>query len=146
MNDKQGTPIGTESPIPEDFYLIIEGTQAILLNKRVISIGRSRENTLVIDDPRVSRHHLEIRVIREHFVLFDLGSSGGTYVNGQRISQGMLYPGDLISLAGVNMVIAQDKTLSQRIQTDPARLGGRGEHVTAVFESAMRNKKKTGNP
>lgn len=145
MDDKQSTPTERDSLIPEDFYLIVEGTQAIPLNKRVTSIGRSHENTVVIDDPRISRHHLEIRVIREQFVLFDLDSSGGTYVNGQRISQGMLYPGDLISLAGTNIVIARDKTLSQRAQTDPAKLGGHGEHVTAVFESAMRNKKKNMN-
>ena len=142
MDDAQGTQTGTDSSIPEDFYLIVEGTQAIPLDKSVTSVGRSHENALVIDDPRISRHHLEIRVIREQFVLFDLNSSGGTYVNGQRVSQGVLYPGDLISLAGVNVVIAQDKLLAKRGKTDPEKLGGLGEHVTAVFQTAMRKKKR----
>ncbi len=145
MDDTQDTLTGTDSLIPEDFYLIVEGTKAIPLDKFITSIGRSHENTLVIDDPRISRHHLEIRVIREQFVLFDLNSSGGTYVNSQRVSQGMLYPGDLISLAGVNVVFTQDKLL-KRAKTDPESLGGHGEHVTAVFETAMRNKREKSKP
>ncbi len=124
--------------IPEDFYLIVEGTQAIQINSPVTSVGRSRENTLVIDDPRVSRRHLEIRVIREQFVLFDLNSSGGTYVNGQRI----LYSGDVITLAGVNMVFIQDSMLSNKRKTNPSKPGGFGDHVTAVFQTAMRTKNK----
>jgi pSer/pThr/pTyr-binding forkhead associated (FHA) protein len=99
----------------------------------------------VIDDPRMSRHHLEIRVIREQFALFDLDSSGGTYVNGQRINQGILYPGDLISLASVNVVFTQDRLLSERVKTDPTTLGGHGKLVTAVFEAALRDKGKSEN-
>ena len=52
--------------------------------------------------------------IRDHFVLFDVGSSGGTYVNGQRISQGLLYPGDIISLAGIDLVFMQGTRLPGR--------------------------------
>jgi len=146
MNDTQDTAKGRDSSIPEDFFLIVEGTRAMALEKSITSIGRSSENTLVIDDPRISRRHVEIRVIREQFVLFDLNSSGGTYVNGQRISQGMLYPGDLISLAGINLVFTQDKLLSRHAKTDPESLGGHGKHVTAVFESALRNKGEKRNP
>lgn len=141
MDDTQDTQAELNTSIPEDFFLIVEGTKAIPLDKIITSVGRSHENTLVLDDPRVSRQHLQIRVIREQFVLFDLNSSGGTYINGQRVSQGMLYPGDLISLAGVNMVFAQDKLL-RRVKTDPEALGGHGEHVTAVFENALRKKGK----
>jgi pSer/pThr/pTyr-binding forkhead associated (FHA) protein len=140
MDYSQDTFTGTNDSLPEDFFLIVEGTQAMPLNKSVTSVGRSHENTLVIDDPRVSRHHLEIRFIRDQFVLFDLNSSGGTYVNGQKVGQGMLYQGDVISLAGVNMVFTQDRMLSKRGKTDPEKLGGMGEHVTAVFQTAVRKK------
>jgi pSer/pThr/pTyr-binding forkhead associated (FHA) protein len=41
-------------------------------------------------------------------MLFDLNSSGGTFVNGQRIDQSILYPGDVVSLAGVTLIFGQD--------------------------------------
>jgi pSer/pThr/pTyr-binding forkhead associated (FHA) protein len=41
-------------------------------------------------------------------VLFDLNSTGGSFVNGQRTSQTVLYPGDVISLAGVALIFGQD--------------------------------------
>jgi pSer/pThr/pTyr-binding forkhead associated (FHA) protein len=51
---------------------------------------------IVIDDPRVSRNHAQLRDTGR-FVLFDLNSTGGPQ-NGQRTSQTVLYPGDVISL------------------------------------------------
>jgi pSer/pThr/pTyr-binding forkhead associated (FHA) protein len=41
-------------------------------------------------------------------VLFDLNSTGGSFVNGQRTNQSVLYPGDVISLAGVALIFGQD--------------------------------------
>jgi len=130
-----------EVAVPPNAFLIMAGTQAIPLNQSPITIGRSHENTIVLDDPRVSRKHLEIRVIRDHFVLFDLNSSGGTFVNGQKVSQGILYPGDVISLAGVSLVFMQDTRL--RVPgTDPLKLPGAGDRNTAIFNSSIDNKKK----
>ena len=54
---------------------------------KVITIGRSRENNVIIEDPKVSRHHLQvIRHDDGHFTLADFGSKNGTYVNGHRVS------------------------------------------------------------
>jgi pSer/pThr/pTyr-binding forkhead associated (FHA) protein len=66
------------------------------------------DNTLVIDDPRISRNHAQLRAIKGRYIIFDLNSTGGTFVNGQRTSQSVLYPGDVISLAGVPLVFGQD--------------------------------------
>lgn len=54
---------------------------------KVVSIGRDPNNDVVIDDPLVSRHHLQI-IQNENgtIMLEDSGSTNGTYVNGQRIS------------------------------------------------------------
>ena len=94
--------------IPENAFLIIEGVKVHPLNENVVNIGRRLENNLVIDDPRVSRNHAQLRAIKGRFVLFDLNSTGGTFVNGQRTSQTVLYPGDVISLAGVALIFGQD--------------------------------------
>ena len=53
---------------------------------RVITIGRSNENEVVITDPYASLHHLQIIQHDDgHFTLSDFGSTNGTYVNGQKI-------------------------------------------------------------
>ncbi len=94
--------------IPDNAFLIIEGVKVHPLTETVVNIGRRLENNLVIDDPRVSRNHAQLRAIKGRFVLFDLNSTGGTFVNGQRTSQTVLYPGDVISLAGVALIFGQD--------------------------------------
>jgi pSer/pThr/pTyr-binding forkhead associated (FHA) protein len=128
-----------EISIPENVFLIFQGVKAIPLNKPVVSIGRSHDNTVVIDDPRISRHHVEVRVINDRFVVFDLHSTGGTFVNGQRVNEGLLYPGDLISLAGVNLVFIQDRQLQERSKGDTNPIGP-GVHSTAIFHSSMTDK------
>ncbi len=52
--------------------LIIEGVKVHPLKETVVNIGRRLENHLVIDDPRISRNHAQLRAIKGRFVLFDL--------------------------------------------------------------------------
>ena len=94
--------------IPENAFLIVEGVKVFPLTVPVVNMGRRLDNQLVIDDPRVSRNHAQLRAIKGRYVLFDLNSTGGTFVNGQRTSQSVLYPGDVISLAGVALIFGQD--------------------------------------
>lgn len=100
--------------LPENAFLIVEGVKVFQLKQVVVNIGRRLDNGLVIDDPRVSRTHAQLRAIRGRFVLFDLNSSGGTFVNGQRTTQSVLYPGDVISLAGVSLIFGQDNAFPRR--------------------------------
>lgn len=134
-----------DDSIPENAFLIIEGIKAKPLDQAIIKIGRSHDNMIVIDDPRVSRHHAELRAINGHFVLFDLNSSGGTYINGQRTNQALLYTGDLISLAGVTIVFMQDVAPLRRSPDDTSTLPGPGERATAIFRTSLFNKKKKGD-
>lgn len=93
---------------PQNAFLIVDGVKVFPLTKSVINIGRRLDNQLVIDDPRISRNHAQLRAIKGRYVIFDLNSTGGTFVNGQRTSQSVMYPGDVISLAGVPLVFGQD--------------------------------------
>lgn len=66
-------------------------------------IGRAYENDLRIEDSRVSRRHAEILKLADgHFTLYDLDSKGGCYVNGVRVKEHRLQPGDVIVLGGIN--------------------------------------------
>lgn len=114
MAETNATPLDTGSldaateQIPANSFLIVEGVKIYPLNLPVVNIGRRLDNQLVIDDPRVSRNHAQLRAIKGRFIVFDLNSTGGTFVNGQRTSQSVLYPGDVISLAGVALIFGQD--------------------------------------
>ena len=95
-------------PIPPNAFFIIDGVRFYPLVKTVINIGRRLENDLVIDDPRVSRNHAQLRASHGHYVLQDLSSTGGTFVNGSRVSETILYPNDTISLGGMTLTFQQD--------------------------------------
>lgn len=96
--------------VPVNAFLIVNGVQIFPLAQTTINIGRRRDNQLVIDDKRISRVHAQLRAIKGRYVIFDLDSKGGTFVNDQRIHQSILYPGDVISLAGVPLVFGQDES------------------------------------
>jgi hypothetical protein len=93
---------------PKDAFLIIDGVGVFDLDLPVTNIGRSKDNHLVIDDSRVSRQHAQIRVTRGNYYIFDLDSTGGTFINQRRISQSILHPGDVISLAGVTLIYGNE--------------------------------------
>jgi hypothetical protein len=125
-----------EIGVPETAFLIIDGRKVFPLNSLVINIGRRLENQLVIDDPRVSRTHAQLRAIKGRYVVFDLNSTGGTYVNGQRTSQTILYPGDVISLAGVTLVFGQDNPPPRPDLKDTGPLSSQpADRTTAILKS-----------
>jgi hypothetical protein len=100
---------------PTSAYLIVNGSEIFPLNQIVVNIGRKTDNHLVIEDPCVSRYHAQIRNTRGQFIIFDLNSTGGTFINGERILREELKPGDVISLGGVELIYGVD---NQTDQTD----------------------------
>ena len=63
-------------------------------------LGRSSACQLVFEDDTVSRRHAELHVVDGHWMLRDLGSSNGTYVNGRRVTEAEVAAGDEIVLGG----------------------------------------------
>jgi FHA domain/CARDB len=80
--------------------LVEQGTgEAFPLGFEPASIGRHADNQIILPDPQVSRHHAEIVMQGGRWVISDLGSANGTYVNGQRIhGPQVLGHGDLIRI------------------------------------------------
>lgn len=87
----------------EGFRLIVrrgpQPNQTYELTKDIVTLGRDITNDIVINDPEVSRHHLRITRVAEGYNLEDLGSTNGTFINGQRLSGvRFLNRGDMIGL------------------------------------------------
>ncbi len=89
-------------------FLILDGRRTVPLDRSIVTIGRSLDNDVILNDPRVSRRHAQLRRRAGRYVVYDLGSSGGTFVNGDRVSECLLQPGDVISLAGVQVIYGED--------------------------------------
>lgn len=73
--------------------------QAFDLTKAEVNIGRDTSNDIVITDSEVSRRHARLVLQPGGYVLEDLGSTNGTYANGQRLlGPHVLRPGELVML------------------------------------------------
>ncbi|RKE17173.1 FHA domain-containing protein [Streptomyces sp. TLI_171] len=69
------------------------------LPAKVVRIGRSEDNDLVVSDLSVSRHHAELRARPDgRYEIADLDSHNGTYLNGQAVLQAPVGPGDLVGI------------------------------------------------
>lgn len=91
-----------------DAYLLLPNKDIFPLSNAITQIGRKNDNHLIIDDPTISRNHAQIRNINGNFVIFDLNSTSGTFVNGIRIKQALLRAGDVISIANYPLVYGEE--------------------------------------
>ena len=78
------------------------------LQTPVTLLGRGTDCDLRLVDPGVSRHHAELRVEDDQVVLVDLGSTNGTYVNGQPVRRVALTDGTNVTLGRTTLVFRQD--------------------------------------
>jgi hypothetical protein len=98
-----------ENPaLPTRPFLILEGQRHVAILSPTISLGRSLDNDIIVDDARVSRQHAQLRLRYDRYVIYDLGSTGGTTVNGYPVQECVLEAGDVISLAGVEIIYGED--------------------------------------
>src|SRR3954452_15299815 len=70
-----------------------------------VSIGRATDNTLVIHDSQVSRHHARLQARGGTLVFTDLASTNGSRVNGSRVAEVVLGEGDRIEIGGTVLVV-----------------------------------------
>ena len=83
----------------------------IELNDRLLKIGRGRQNDIVLDDPEqvVSRFHAELRPHGSGYVLVDLNSQNGTWVNAERIGRIQMRSGVPVEIGAYELVIEETR-------------------------------------
>jgi pSer/pThr/pTyr-binding forkhead associated (FHA) protein len=74
-----------------------------------LTIGRRQANDIVIDDPAVSGHHAKIDCLADRFMLIDLQSKNGSFVNEQLINSHWLQHGDVISIGEHSLIFEYQK-------------------------------------
>jgi pSer/pThr/pTyr-binding forkhead associated (FHA) protein len=67
------------------------------------TIGRVEDNTFHIADPSVSSHHCEVQLRGSDIVIRDLNSTNGTFINGNKIEESVLKPGQILRLGQVEL-------------------------------------------
>jgi pSer/pThr/pTyr-binding forkhead associated (FHA) protein len=129
-----------KSEYTQHAYLIVN-SEVFPIKNQLTNLGRKLDNHIVLNDPRVSRNHAQIRVMESQFILLDLNSTGGTMVNGKTVSKSVLYSGDSISLAGLEIKFVQDtpKMISKAMdRTQPLEDGFKFEEIpTQIIPSQL---------
>jgi hypothetical protein len=73
--------------------------QAFALNKSILTIGRDAGNDIVLESPQISRYHTRLTLQGGVYVVEDMGSTNGTFLNGQRVLRPTpVTTGDLIGV------------------------------------------------
>lgn len=85
-------------------YVDNEGRQIEAeLGKGAITIGRAPDADISIQGEKISRYHCGVRFWDGEFVLKDLKSTNGTFLNERPVSVAVLNPGDVIRVGGVRL-------------------------------------------
>lgn len=108
-----------------------DGTQqAVPLKPGKIVVGRHDDCQIRIPAANVSRHHCEIVTGGSGMRIRDLGSSNGTFVNGQKVDDGELSAGDVVEIGTLLFVVRID---GQPVTIDPEALS---QHVKSASSAA----------
>jgi hypothetical protein len=71
-------------------------------------LGRATGNDIQVVDASISGSHCEISLENNRIVIRDLGSTNGTFINGQRIKDGAMGPGEILTLGQINALFEGD--------------------------------------
>ena len=100
--------------------LVLEGEdkgKKMVLNKPSTKLGKREGNDFLLSDKTVSRNHLEIEYTSDSFLLRDLNSTNGTYLNGNRVKEAYLAPGDVIKLGNTSI---EFQAFSETVKIEPS--------------------------
>lgn len=82
------------------------GDRGAVLSTRTLTVGRDAGNDLVLAEPEISRHHARLDTDGGRWLVIDLESTNGTWVNGTRIRRAVIADGDELAFGPVQFTIA----------------------------------------
>ncbi|HXG93835.1 MAG TPA: adenylate/guanylate cyclase domain-containing protein [Blastocatellia bacterium] len=85
-------------------------TREYELKNELTRIGRAADrNDIVLDDAQVSREHAQIRRVRDSYLIVDLNSANGTYIDGKRVKERALASGDTITISRYTLQLKEQE-------------------------------------
>ena len=99
-----------------------QGLIVSLESGQTVLIGRGQEANPRLNDPSVSRKHLQVEVRNSAVKITDLGSSSGTYLNGERIQTGELKPGDKLQVGDTQFQLQHSADSATTVFRDPHKV------------------------
>ena len=81
-------------------------TQELKVDKT--TIGRVEDNTFQISEPSVSSHHCEVLVRGTEVLVRDLQSTNGTFINGEKVTEKVMKPGQILRLGQIELRLETD--------------------------------------
>jgi adenylate cyclase len=104
--------------------IVKQGGQSreVPLQKETVSIGRTPENDIELKDSLISRRHTSIVRKGDRWMVYDLGSSNGTYVNRERIESKTLENGDVVRVGDTEITYLDEGRPSKASGGAPVRL------------------------
>ena len=107
------------------------------------TIGRVDDNTFPIVEPSVSSHHCEILLKGAEVVVRDLNSTNGTFINGEKIAESVLKPGQILRLGQIEMRLETGESpapppAASMKTTDKTVVMQRGVSLTALEAGAQK--------
>ena len=112
----------------------------LLLEKKKYLLGRADDTDLTLSGRDVSRHHAMVVLDGEKYIIEDLQSTNGTYINGQQISLYILKPGDEIVI-GENMIVFDDGT-GKFVSLDETEVVRKGSETAIIEDQFVSLQKK----
>jgi pSer/pThr/pTyr-binding forkhead associated (FHA) protein len=81
---------------------------SILLDKPILLFGRHQECDVQLNSKKVSRRHCALAQLRDYLIIRDLGSTNGIWVNGKRVTESRLIPGDELMIGNFRYQVCGD--------------------------------------
>ena len=94
------------------------------VQKTHIAIGTLPENDIVLTDPTVSRRHAVVEETPQGWLLRDLESTNGTFLDGVRVREGYLKAGAVILLGNTELAFAPAEERIEKLESSAVRFGG----------------------
>lgn len=106
------------------FHLLsLAGGPSIRLDQPIVLFGRDDECDVVMGSRKISRLHCCVAQVNRHLVVRDLGSTNGVKVNGERVAEAELAPGDELQIGPYKYQVCGDAL--GRSDDHPPLRGGR---------------------
>jgi pSer/pThr/pTyr-binding forkhead associated (FHA) protein len=100
------------------------------------TIGRVEDNVFQIAEPSVSSHHCEVLLRGNDIIVKDLNSTNGTFINGEKVSEAPLKPGQILRLGQIEMRLETDAPPGPHKKLDQTMVMQRGVSLTELEQGA----------